>query len=279
MMGHRKIVEKELLGTIVRVIGDVDSSNAFDECKRIQEAFSRFVDGNELSNLNADVGHFYEVSEEMLNLLSMGLEVSRKTSGAFNMAIESLLSGWGYNKEYSFKDVGGGSVGGLEIDGKKVRITAPLDLGGLGKGYALGRMVEILKEQEQDFCVDAGGDIYAQGRGWKVAFEHPLKDDEGIGTVEVDGFYLASSNGKKRKWGDKHHLVNPLSGEPAKEMLAVYVQGDGGALVDAYSTALFVMGFKDACNAIKDLPVEAMFVGIEGNIFRSEGFKGELFLD
>jgi len=127
------------------------------------------------------------------------------------------------------------------------------------------------------FCVDAGGDIYAQGSGWKAAFEHPLNEGEVIGGVEVDGFYLASSSASKRKWGKSHHLINTASGECADDMLAVYIQGGDGTLVDAYSTALYVMGFERGVEMISTLPVEAMLISKEGAIFRSKGFKGELF--
>ncbi len=60
-------------------------------------------------------------------------------------------------------------------------------------------------------------------------------------------------------------------------MLAVYTQAAEALLADAYSTALFVLGFEEARRLLPRLPVQAMLISPKGEIWRSEGFKGSLY--
>ncbi len=289
---------RELLGTRITVsvvAENIDDQieRAFLECERIQQKYSCFLANSELNLLNARKGELVEVDKEFFGLLSFGEMVREKTGGCFNLAVKEILENWGYDSEYSFEEkvlgVGPMEGGFIELgeNDRRVKITREVDLGALGKGYALDCMVEVLAEFDS-FCIDAGGDIFAQGfnekrRPWKIAFEHPVNQDEAIGMVEVDGFFLASSNPQKRKWNDKHHLLNLKNLEPANEMLAVYTQAQSGILADAMSTALFVMGYEKAKDFLSQKPhfdgdyLEAMLISPEGAIFKSADFRGELF--
>lgn len=134
----------------------------------------------------------------------------------------------------------------------------------------------------KDYCLDAGGDIIARGHGpsgevWKVAFEHPLDTSRAIGEVEVRDFALASSSPSRRRWGKRHHLVDPQRKLPAENMLAVYTQAKAAILADIYSTALFAMGYEKAKDMLPSLPVEALLVAPDGRAFQSEGFLGALY--
>lgn len=281
---------RELLGTEIRialVAGGEEATTAvlraFGECERIEKAYSRFIDGNELFDLNKRREEWVKVGSELYELLKFGCEMKEVNEGYFDMSVKSILEGWGYDKKYSLLEGDAGACGDVELgEDFCVKISAEVDLGGLGKGYALDRMVACLSGFE-NFCVNAGGDIFAKGRNpdgdlWKILFEHPIDLSLAIGAVEVDGMALASSSASRRKWRDKHHIVNPLKAEPANEMLAVYVQADKGIVADSYSTALFAMGYERAQKKMEDLPVEAMLIANDGKLCRSSGFRGELFM-
>jgi thiamine biosynthesis lipoprotein len=256
-------------------------ARAFAECERIEATYSRFISGNTLSDLNSRLGEWLEVDDELYALIAFGERLRVSTEGAFDLTVKSILDSWGYDAEYSMEERSGGALGEIELRDGQVRLGAEIDLGGIGKGYAIDRIDNVLREFA-NVCIDAGGDILARGvnsdgKPWRAVFEHPTDIKQGIGFVDVDGLALGCSSPSRRKWRDKHHLVEPKAGLPAKGMLAVYTQADAALIADAYSTALFALGFERAIELLPDLPVEAMLIGLDGKAWRSGGFKGELF--
>ncbi|MDP4008456.1 MAG: FAD:protein FMN transferase [Candidatus Peregrinibacteria bacterium] len=260
----------------------------FAEGARIENMYSRFIDNNELADLNSKLNEWAAVSLEFFELLTFANGVFENTNGAFDITVKSVLDGLGYDKDYTFQDGKPGKSGTVELDekNKKVKISAQIELGGFGKGYAIDRMSEILiLNGYENFCIDGGGDIFCKGKdekgeGWKVHFGHPIHRDEAIGFTVADGFACTSSNPNLRKWGDgKHHLIDPSSGKPAANMIGVYVQSPTAMIADAYATALFAMGYEKAKELLEDkkIPVEAMIISPTGKVFKSENFKGELF--
>ncbi len=280
---------KDLLGTTVKVVATFDDKKIFElidqaflECERIEKSFSRFIDSGELFNLNNNLGKWMTVSNELYGLIKYGIFLKENTEGAFDLTVKSVLDSWGYDKDYSFKESGALSLGNVQIaDDNMVKIESEIDLGGFGKGYAVDRMANILKDCK-DFCVNAGGDIFAkghnpEGKAWRVLFEHPLDNSQAIGYVDTCSIACASSSANRRKWKDKHHLVDARRLRPADDMLAVYTQAKSTIDADAYATAFFVSGYSVAIALEKNFPVEAMFVSKTGDIYRSKGFEGELF--
>lgn len=251
---------------------------AFAEARRIEAQYSRFIEGNQLAAFNAQVGDWAEPEEELFELIAFGVRVGERTRGAFDLTVKSILEGWGYDADYSLQERKTGQTGQIEVDGNKVRCSAEIDLGGLGKGYAIDRMVNQLADF-QNILVNAGGDLFARGQDlngpWKVALEHPTNTKLGIGIVEVDGFALGASSPSRRRWRDRHHLVDARLKEPASQMLAVYTQAPAALLADAYSTALFALGFEEARTLLPSLPIEALLVGPQGQGWHTEGFKWE----
>lgn len=282
-------VQRKHLGTpiVVTVVAHDEAralaaiERSFTECERIEKAYSRFSEGNELSALNAQVGEWADVSDELYKLIEFGERVKERTGGAFDLTVKSILEGWGYDAVYSLREGVPGHTGQVELADGRVKLGAPLELGGLGKGYAIDRMDSLL----QDFanvCINAGGDLRVrgvdeEGKTWRIVFEHPTDITKGIGFVDTSDLALACSSPSRRSWRNRHHLVDPLSGEAANEMLAVYTQSGSALLADAYSTALFVLGYEKAKALLPDLPVEAMLVGKDGVAYRSAGFEGEVF--
>ncbi len=250
---------------------------AFNECERIENTYSRFIKSSDLSRLNGKLGSWQKVSPEFFMLLQYAENIRKMSNGAFNIGIESILSSWGYDADYSLLENGKGVCATVQLKQPNlVHLTAPIDFGGLGKGYALNRMKQCMNGVE-DFLIDAGGDLYACGKNhqnkpWKIVFEHP-KDV----TLEIDDLFMASSSPSRRKWRQFHHLVNPIKKQPADDMLITFVQGQDGMLCDAFSTALFAMGFEQAKSILDDLPLEAALVATNGKVMKSKGFVGEFY--
>lgn len=279
---------RELLGSQIRIVviddgADLAVDKAFLECERIEKLYSRFRGDSVLSKLNSQAGEWVTLDQEFFDLIKFGEELRKKSDGAFDLTVKKILEGWGYDKDYSFKEVDKGELGRIEIREEElaVRVFGEIDLGGIGKGYALDRM-KICLEEFENFCINAGGDIFARGRNpegekWKIFFEHPNSPGEVIGFAEIDDFFAAASSGSKRKWGNKHHLVDVHTLAPAEKMLAVYTQADSGIKADSYATMLFVAGFEKAKKIAEENEIAAMLIAPNGEIFRTDKFWGELF--
>jgi thiamine biosynthesis lipoprotein len=309
------IIPEESKGNISDLLAEELAERVFSELERIDHAFSRFRENNQLAQLNSKTGEWQNVSDELFSLLKFGKQVSEQSGGTYDMRSKSLLEKWGYDADYSLVEKVGNEdeltltkealrnevFCGMKIDERRVQLSSPVELGGHGKGYAIDRARELLKDLDH-FCINAGGDLYVKGqdfqdgeaRAWKIAFEHPLDTSMAIGFVEVGGaengagLALASSSGNRRQWGKgRHHLVDVSAGEAACEMLAVYTQAESAMVADAFSTALFVMGFEKAREFLEtgsekegaenDSSLEALLIGPKGESYRSEGFCGELF--
>jgi thiamine biosynthesis lipoprotein ApbE len=253
-------VQQKHLGTpiVITVVAHDEArareaiERAFVECARIEQAYSRFSDSNELSALNAQVGNWTEVSGELYKLIEFGERVKERTGGAFDLTVKSILEGWGYDAAYSLKEGESGQTGQIELADGRVKLSAPLELGGLGKGYAIDRMDSFL----QDFanvCINAGGDLRCgRGRKWpslRIVFEHPTDITKAIGFVDTSDLALACSSpsrgaGQGRLSSPRRHHLGFAERRSRREYAGRV--HSLVALLDAYSTALFVLGFEKA---------------------------------
>ena len=283
--------QKELLGCTVTIKVRVANESmferaakcaelAFEECERIESCYSRFIGGNELWEMNSKIGEWQEISGEPYELLAFGRRISEQCGGRFDLSVKGVLEGWGYDTQYSLAEKFPGMTGPYELSEGRVRLSAQVELGALGKGYALDRMMLYFYEFTH-VSLDAGGDLLFRGEDWLVTFEDPRDVKAAIGQARLGNIALGASSPARRKWRNRHHLVQALDKKPADEMLGVFTQAKTGMLADAYSTALFVLGFEEARAFLNEkaseLRLEALLVGPGGKYFKTEGFVGELF--
>ncbi len=281
-----QFLRDNLLGSQLRIIfadsfqfAEKIAEEVFSEAKRIEQKYSRFNAESYLMRLNDQFENQTFIDEETKYLLDVANEIKTLSGGFFDIAVKKFLDKTQYASGVSRRR----TELAAEEDGK-ITQKEEIEFGGLGKGYALDRAIEILTAHDiKNFLLDFGGDIYAKGhssnnKAWKVAFEHPINLDEAIGEVIVGDLFLASSSAQRRKWKDGHHLINPVSGEFANNMLAVYVQSDLGIKADAWSTGLYAMGFDFAKKMGKIPGLEFMLISNNFDIFKTENFKGELYL-
>lgn len=290
-----KIVSRseEVLGTVVEIKLPVTSSPLFpflfNHLSEIEKRFSRFISTSELCKLNANLDVWQVASREYIYLLKKSKEFNLKTDGNFDVTLKSTLDALGYDKDYSFKTKPIATHSAVEkdfeIDEKngKVRLYKEVDFGGIGKGYALDVLARILFEESvEHYYINAGGDIIAKkGKDkepWVIILEHPDDSSMALGTVEIDGCSIAASSGNKRKWGDGlHHLINAKTKRPAMEVKAIFVVCPSGMEADVYATSIFCAGFKEGIELSKKLPVEILLISSENKMYRSKGFKAQLF--
>ena len=210
------------------------------------------------------------VEGRLFGILQLAVQLSRETDGAFDLTAGPLSRVWGfYRRAGQLPDAEAlqqalARVGYRQLELEDARHTirflqrgVEINLNALGKGYALDRCGEVLREAGvQDYLIHggqssvlasgsrAGGDVDA--RGWSVALRHPLKPSQRLAEIWLRDRALGTSGSgvqffhhQGRRYG---HVLDPRTGWPAEGVLSATVLAPTAAVADAVSTACFVMG-------------------------------------
>lgn len=243
---------------------------ALDLVDRLEDQLSVFRAHSEVSRLNRDAAAGpVEVEPQLFALLARAVEIHRETEGAFDVTAGRLSSVWGFTRRSgkmpTIEELDGAraSIGSqhLKLDRatRAVRFGRPglqINLGSIGKGYALDRAAELLAaEGIDDFLLHGGSSsVLARGtpglraneQGWLVGVRNPLDPERRIGQLRLADRALATSGSgtqffvhEGRRYG---HILDPRSGWPAEGVLSVSVLAPSAAEADALATAFFVMG-------------------------------------
>jgi len=201
-----------------------------------ERTLSRFDEGSELSLLNQSAGQPFRASGMLFEVVEAALEAACLTGGIFDPTILPCMLQAGYDR--SFEKLGTGSVKKSAHEGKcdwrKILLHSAdkiiylpqgcrLDLGGIGKGWAVDQAYDLLKNYS-DFAIDGGGDIRVKGRQsdgtpWNVGVADPRGGKADVAILNVDSGAVCTSTTMKRQWQTggqtRHHLIDPRTGEPA----------------------------------------------------------------
>lgn len=268
------------------------------EAARLEELLSRFLPQSDISRVNRAAGGYPErVSRDTFEVLVRALEFSRQCRGYFSATVGPLVALWSRAKETGClpEDVLISQVlplvddSGLVLD--PIRRTATLqavgqflDLGGIGKGFAADRFLEVFR----DFGISSaysniGGNVVVlgtrpDGSPWRVGIQHPRQEDRLVGLVAVVDKTVVTSGDYQRFYTDnqgirRHHILDPLTGYPAEAgLVSVSIIADNSLAADALSTALFVAGLEKGLEILGNYPgTEAVFVDRELRVFITPG--------
>lgn len=270
-------VERRLfaLGTRVEIeiegAAGTDAEAALAEIETLLDRFERdyhaWNDG-ELAELNAALaaGRSLHVSPGLTQLLEEARRLSAASGRHFDPGVGALVELWGFPAGVDARQEPppaariearlerDDSIGALEIDGNVVRSdsdTLVLDLGGIAKGEAVDRVLEILRAHSiERALVNAGGDVRVLGRraerAWRVGIRAP-RGDGVLGAVELRPGEAAFTSGDYEQFfmhdGRRmHHILSPVTGYPVEHTQAVTVLAGDGVTADAAATALLVAG-------------------------------------
>ena len=203
---------------------------------RAERTLTRFDAASPLSRLNRAVGTPVAVPRPMARALAAAWRAYRVTSGRFDPRIIGALEDAGERAGVELPPSPsrlGPAERWLWLDSRAgvARISAPVDLGGIGKGLALHSAAAALRRAGHDrFLVNAGGDIFASGLGpldrpWIVGIENPTGGPGPLGTIAVVDAAVATSSIAVRSWRDRHgrllhHLIDPATLAPSEPVWA-----------------------------------------------------------
>ena len=240
---------------------------ALREIERLDRQLSFYGPESEVSWINRHAPETpVKVDPRLFRLLARCAELSRLTDRAFDITVGPLMRTWGFAggrgrpPDPRELETARGAVGMqhvvLEEHGFTIRFDRPgveIDLGAVGKGYAVERAVDILKESGVLSGLIHGGTstvygIGAQpdGKPWRIGIKDPREADRQLEVVELADSCLSVSavHGKSfvhdgRELG---HVLDPRTGDPVKGAQAAAVIGPSPTDCDALSTALLVLG-------------------------------------
>ena len=222
---------------------------AFVEVDRLEEVLSRYRPNSDIAKINnSEPGAAVVVGPDAFACLQQADRLTVETSGAFDVTL-----GW-MSQLLLYKD--GKAVVRLSEE-------ATVDLGGVGKGYAVDRIVEIMNEWEipQSLIHAGSSSVMAMEAppheaGWRMTLRDPL--DRGAVLRHLVLRHRAISGSGLQKGG---HIFDPRIGRPAAGRRAAWALSKDAATADALSTAFMVMSLdeiQEYCHQHDD--AEAMVV-------------------
>jgi FAD:protein FMN transferase len=236
-----------LLDAPPRSSTDAALARAEDEFERLEQVMSRFRPDSELSRLNRD-GKLDPASPDLARVIELALDARESTGGLFDPTIHDALVAAGYDRSFDGLVDGDRPArapaptpagGAVVVEGLRIELGAGtrLDLGGIGKGYAVDRVCELLA-LAGPCLVNAGGDLAVRGGAWPVG----VTDDV---TLELADGAIATSGTDRRRWScdgrPMHHLIDPATGHPAEsDFVRVTVVAESAAEAEVLAKAVFL---------------------------------------
>lgn len=245
---------------------------ALDLVAALEDQMTVYRETSEVSRLNA-IASFRPVAVEagLLQLFQQAKSLSAQTGGAFDITAGQLSKTWGFYRRAgrlpSVEEIETAlaTVGYEQLQLNTTELTAhflkpgmEINLGAIGKGYALDRAADLLAEKELRDCLLHGGNssVLARGHrcgdsgGWTIALKHPLRPDERFAEFILHNQALGTSGSGTQYFhhGGKRygHIIDPRTGWPAEQILSSTVIAPTAAEADALATALYVMSLDEA---------------------------------
>ena len=269
---------------------------------QVERDLSRFLPDSDLSRLNAAAGRPYRAGELLWQIVQEALAWASVSHGIFDPTIGRALLAAGYDRSFelltsgqamdatstSFVQASNRSPGwqNIHLDPDQRTITLPptvqLDLGGIAKGWAADKALDLLRPLGPAL-VDAGGDL-AIGhprpgeKGWPVAVADPLTPESDLVFLTLAHAGLATSGTDHRRWRHRgrqqHHLIDPHQQQPAHtEILAATVVAPTATEADVLALSLVVMGLHAADAWLKTHShIPALLILNDGRTYQNSAF-------
>jgi thiamine biosynthesis lipoprotein len=258
---------------------------AFDEVDRIDRLMSHYKTESALSRLNREAANGpVKVEPELFDLITEAMRYQRDSRGAFDITVGPLMKAWGFfdgDGRIPTDDAltaARARVGAAHVvlDSREKTIAfdragVELDLGGIAKGYAVDRVVSLLKERNVAAAlISAGGStIYGLGAppgrdAWAVDIQDPANARKTAMTVQLNDRAVSVAGRSEKSFEADgvtySHIMDPRTGKPVQGLRGVAVLAASGTAGDALDNVFFVLGREESRNYLSSLSdVEVFF--------------------
>ncbi len=231
---------------------------AFDEVDRLEGELSRYLETSDVTRINhLEAGRPLPIGLDTFECLAISAEIHAQTGGAFDVTVGLLVDCWldKANKmprepsaeELQFaREHTGMHLVLLDDPSHAIALLASpirIDLGGVGKGYGVDRMADMLREWSIDRALIHGGfssvlalDAPQGTAGWPVTLSHPEDRRRTLVRMRMERIAVSGSGVEKGR-----HIIDPRSGRPVAGKPAAWSVAPDAARADALSTAFMVM--------------------------------------
>jgi thiamine biosynthesis lipoprotein len=251
-----------------RVKMEAAADAALNEARRLDDMLSNYKPESEWSQINQHAAERpMRISPEMFELLSACQEYSRESGGAFDITVGPLMKVWGFYKgtghlphraevTAALTKVGYRHIR-LDRAARTVWFDRPaveIDPGGIGKGYAVDRMVDVLKQMgvKSALVAGSGSSIYGMGapptepKGWVVDIKDPWDKSKTVAEVFLKDMSMSTSGSYEKFFRAEGriyaHIMDPRTGFPAQGSVAVSVVTPRTIDSEAWAKPYFVNG-------------------------------------
>ena len=286
--------------TMFPALGTVNTITLFDTVHKrtaddarsfvcdLDQKLSVFRPDSELSRFNAlRGGKWMSVSEDTFVIFQESVLCGKLTNGSFDVTAGPLSALWRdairnrrlpsaeeiqhAKRLVDYRD--------LRLDDLKKRVCLrksgqSVDFGGIAKGYAADKVVELLQcDGVQNAVLNLGGTVGVLGRPQRVGIQDPSRPTGApLGALTLQNEFAVTSGSYERgaviDGKRRHHIIDPRTGMPScSGLLSVTLVGQCATELDALATAAFILGTEDAVPILRSRGIEAVFVMETGEVF------------
>ncbi|QDV54697.1 FAD:protein FMN transferase [Rosistilla oblonga] len=253
---------------------------ALEWIRTLEGIFSVYRSDSDISKLNREAAERpVRVDPHLFKIVQQAIAISDATGGAFDITAGPLVDAWGFTNRSGRKPsdeelaaalqaVGYQNLE-LDADQQTIRFKQPemrINLGAIGKGYALDQAVAMLVTSGvENFLIHGGqSSIVARGSrrpgepGWPIALSHPIRSHRKLGRVWLQNESLSTSGSGKQFFHYRGqrlgHMIDPRTGWPGGDLLSLTLIAKVAAESDALATGLFVDGMPQATQFVEANP-------------------------
>lgn len=243
---------------------------AFDELDHLEAELSRFIENSDISRINnLSAGQPLQIGLAAFECLQISTRLYTETKGAFDITVGSLLQCW-LNDDNSARvpseeelNIARQHTGAHLLRLDEATLTVELlvspvriDLGGVGKGYALDQMAELLREWSVSTALLHGGfssvlalDAPPGTEGWPLTLSSPVTGRRTLARLDLRNRAVSGSGVQKGR-----HIIDPRAGRPVEADCAAWAATGDAAAADALSTAFMVMSDEEVQQYCREHP-------------------------
>lgn len=277
---------------------------SFVEFQRLHTLTNRFDDKSQVSTINQMAGKKpVSVDSDLVYIIDHSRDLSNKLEGTFDITIGPLVDLWGigHKGEYVPSQAEIERAQSLvdyrmiEVDHVAQTIYLPkegmlLDLGGIAKGYAADKAIELLKAKGiTSALVNAGGDVRVignkpDGKPWRIGVQDPRQSDSISAKLSMTEWDTMETSGDYQRFITKDgvrysHILDPRTGWQSREVASVTTVNNSSTDGDILGTAIFILGPEKGLRLLQQFPGnDAIIITTDGKVIMTPGLEGKIEL-